>query len=190
MIKTREELKEYMRCDKEQLGIKRRWPRPFSDEIWKYERMLRKYEFWTNQKGVLSCGVKFVYKCLFHQKCVKLGIFIAPNTCGKGLSIAHINCIQINHHAIIGENLRIQEGVTIGASGGKAPIIGDNVYCASGCKIIGDVKVADGCVIGANAVVVKSIDEQGITVAGVPAKKISNHNSDKFVYFYKHKENE
>lgn len=188
MIKTKSDLKEYLACDKQQLGISRKRPRPFTDEIWKYERMLRHYEYWTNQSGMIAKVNCFIYKILFHQKCVKLGIFIAPNTCGKGLSIAHINCIEINHHARIGENLRIQEGVTIGASGGGAPTLGNNIFCGSGCKIMGEVTIADKCVIGANAVVVKSIEEEGITVAGVPAKKINNKNSDRFVYFYKYKE--
>ena len=86
----------------------------------------------------------------------------------------------------IGENCRIHEGVTIGASGGSdAPIIGNDVFLASGCKVMGKVKIADGCVIGANAVVVKSVEEKGVTVGGVPAKIISKNNSDKFIYWYK-----
>jgi serine O-acetyltransferase len=60
----------------------------------------------------------------------------------------------------------------------KAPIIGDNVYIAPGVKIFGDVKIADNCCIGANAVVNKTINEEGVTVAGIPAEKISNKNSD------------
>lgn len=183
-IKTKEDLKEFLRCDKKQLGITRKRPRPFTDEIWKYEITLRKYEYWTNQQGGIAKLMKFLYKIIFHQKCVKLGIFIGPNVCGKGLSIAHINCIEINDRAQIGENLRIHEGVTIGASGGKAPVLGNNVFLGSGCKIMGEVRVANRCVVGANAVVVKDIEEEGITVAGVPAKKINNNNSDCFIYFY------
>lgn len=185
MIETRKELKEYMKKDKEQLGIKRLFPRPFTDEIWKYEIVLRKYEYWISQKNLLGNLIRLYYKIKFHHLEVKLGIFIPPNVCGKGLSIAHINCIEINQNAIIGENLRIHEGVTIGASGGKdAPIIGNNVFLGSGCKVIGKVKIADHVAVGANAVVCKNIEEEGITVAGVPAKKVSNNNSDKFVYWY------
>lgn len=186
MIETRKDLKEYLEQDRLQLGIRRKRPRFFSDEIWKYEIILRKYEYWYNHRN--SFWVKIVrnyYKFLWHKWCVKLGISIGPNVCGKGLSIAHINGIQINGEAKIGENLRIQECVTIGASGGKAaPQIGNNVYLASGCKIIGDVKIADNCVVGANAVVVDDVLEEGVTVAGVPAKKISNNCSHKFVFFY------
>jgi serine O-acetyltransferase len=183
MIHTKQDLKEYLKADKEQLGIHRYFPRPFTDEIWKYERTLRKYEYWLNRGGYPVHIMRFVYKALLHKWSVKLGIFIGPNTCGKGLWITHINCIQINDHATVGENLRIQEGVVVGGNGNEgAPTIGNNVFLGSGCKVIGNVNIPDGCVVGAGAVVVKSFYENGITIAGVPAKKISNKNSDAFIH--------
>lgn len=183
MIRNRTDLKEYLRCDKERLGIQRRRPRPFTDEIWKYEIRLRKYEFWINQpSGLVSKIMRIVNKFMFHSISVKLGIFIGPNTCGKGLCITHINGIQINGHATVGDNLRIQECVTIGGSGDGVPRLGNNIFLGSGCKVIGEVQIADRCVVGANAVVVKDVLEEGITVAGVPARKISDKNSDIFIY--------
>lgn len=184
MIITKQDLNEYIKQDKTQLGITHNHPRPFTDEIWKYEITLRKYEYWINQTSKIAEIMSFIYKVIFHIKCVKLGIFIGPNTCGKGLSIAHPNCIEINDHAQIGENLRIHEGVTIGASGGSAPTIGNNVYLASGAKVIGDITIADNCAVGANAVVVKDVLEAGITVGGVPAKTISKNSSERFIYWY------
>ena len=187
MIRNKKDLKQYLKQDKQQLGIIRKYPRPFTDEIWKYEIALRKYEYWLNtSKSKAKKLILQFYKLRWHILCVKLGISIGPNVCDKGLSIAHFNCININQCAVIGENCRIHEGVTIGASGGSdAPIIGNDVFLASGCKVMGKVKIADGCVIGANAVVVKSVEEKGVTVGGVPAKIISKNNSDKFIYWYK-----
>ena len=185
MINSKAALKEYMEADKRQLGITRKYPRPFSDEIWKYEIILRKYEYWYNKNSIASRFIMAFYKFKWHSLSVKLGISIGPNVCGKGLSIAHSNAININDSAKVGENCRIHEGVTIGASGGAAPIIGNNCFLASGCKVIGNVIIADRCVVGANAVVVDNILESAITVAGVPAKKISSNNSDKFIYWYK-----
>lgn len=64
-----------------------------------------------------------------------------------------------------------RRGIISATNGEKeGPQIGDNVYIGVGAKIIGKVKVADNVAIGANAVV-KSIVEEGITVAGVLAKK-------------------
>ena len=185
MINTKSDLKEYLFQDKVQLGINRRFPKPFSDRIWRYEIVLRKYEYWLNKKngGILTKSVRLFYRFLHSRYSEKMGIDIPPNTCGKGLSIAHACCIFINDAAEIGDNLRIHEGVTIGASGGKeAAKIGDCVFLGTGCKIIGGVKIASHCAVGANAVVVKDVLEEGITVAGVPAKKISDNNSDRFIF--------
>ena len=203
MIRSKADLKEYLLADKKQLGITRNFPRPFADEIWKYEIVLRKYEYWMNRKqilrdsshhglealsvmgGVLVASIMTqFYKVLHHRNVVKTGIGIGPNCCGKGLSIAHIGTIQINGDALVGENLRIQEGVTVGAGSGGVPNIGNNVYLGSGCKVIGNVRIEDNCAVGANAVVTKDILEKGITVAGVPAKKISDKDSLSYVFWF------
>lgn len=186
MIKNRQDLKEYLEADRIQLGVRIKQPRPFVDDVWKFEIVLRYYEYWLNQSGFFAKFMTFIYKFRWHKMQFKYGIGIGPNCVGKGLSIAHINGININDKAIVGDNLRIQECVTVGASGGdKAPRIGNNVFLASGCKVMGDVYIADDCVVGANAVVVHDVLEPGITVAGVPAKKISNKDSSPFVFWYK-----
>lgn len=86
---------------------------------------------------------------------------------------------MVHPNAVIGKNCRIHECVTIGATNGStsAAKIGDNVFLASGAKIIGDVEIANDVAVGANAVVVKDILKPGITVGGVPAKQISENNS-------------
>jgi serine O-acetyltransferase len=116
---------------------------------------------------------------LFHKYSVKLGFSIPLNVFGPGLSIAHYGTIVVSDAAKVGKNCRIHEGVNIGATNGsfKAPEIGDNVFIGTGAKIIGDITIADDVAIGANAVVVKSILEKGVTYGGVPAKKISANNS-------------
>ncbi len=55
--------------------------------------------------------------------------------------------------------------------------IGNNVYIGPGARIFGDIEIADGIAIGANAVVNRSFLEPGITIAGVPARKISDKGS-------------
>ena len=99
------------------------------------------------------------------------------------MSIAHYGSIVVNHKAKIGKNCRIQENVTIGSTGGSdmAPQIGDNVFIASGARILGNISLGNDIAVGANAVVTKSFKENHITIAGVPAKKISDHGSVGFV---------
>lgn len=109
MIRTREELKEYLLADKIALKKKKNKPSFFGDEIWKFEIYLRKYEYYMN-RGVL----KYYYHYRWHNLGVKLGFSVPPNVCGKGLAIVHYGLLTINGNAKIGDYCRIQEGVNMG----------------------------------------------------------------------------
>lgn len=185
MIKNKEDLLFYLKQDKIALMLyeNKKKPRPFYDEVWKFQIALRKAEYVVNCKnGILYLPYKLIRKIVFHWRSVKCGFSIPLNVFGPGLSIAHYGTIVVNSNAKIGKNCRIQEDVNIGASGNeKAPQIGNNVFIGSGAKIIGDIVIADDIAIGAGAVVVKSFMEPGITIAGNPAKKISENSSKIFI---------
>lgn len=51
------------------------------------------------------------------------------------------------------------------------------MHFGTGCKVIGAVRIADNCAVGANAVVPRDVLEEGISVAGIPAKRVSDNNS-------------
>ena len=182
MIKSKQDLKYYLECDKLALRETRRKPRLLSDEIWKFEILLRKREYYTNVSGglwhkLIRLFLRFKYKRLS----MKLGFSIPLNVFGPGLSIAHYGTIVVAEKAKIGANCRIHEGVTIGATNGSsdAAQIGDNVFIGSGAKIIGGVKISNNVAIAANAVVVRDvICDSGCTVGGVPAKMISTNSSE------------
>lgn len=181
MIDSKETLKQYLEQDKLALG--RRGdskPRLFGDEIWKFEILLRKVEYYINCKsGVFATIVRKYYKFRFHNLSVKLGFSIPPNVFAEGLAIPHYGTIVVHANAKIGRNCRLQEGVNIGATSGshEAAVIGDNCFFGSGAKIIGAVIIASDVAVGAGAVVTKDITEPGTTWAGIPAKKISDKNS-------------
>lgn len=185
MIQTKQDLKEYLSCDQYALHQeRRRRPRIGRDEIWRFEILLRKAEYYTNaRKNLIDKILYVIYKTRFHHISVKLGFSIPMNVFGKGLSIAHYGSIVVNSNAKIGEYCRIQECVTIGSTSGsdKAPQIGDFVFIGSGARLIGDIKIGNNVAIGANAVVTKSCEENHVTLAGIPAKIISKHGSDGFV---------
>lgn len=194
MIKSKEDLKYYLEQDKLALYIPtaRKFPRPLCDDIWKFQIALRKMEYAVNccNHGIGKLYVLF-RKIRYHRLSVKYGFTIPINVFGPGLSIAHYGTIVVSTAARVGRNCRIHEGVNIGSTNGErqAAVIGDCVFIGTGAKIIGNVTIADNIAIGAGAVVTKSFSEPGITLGGVPAKKISDNGSklliSKAVYFEK-----
>lgn len=101
-----------------------------------------------------------------------LGIELRPKTqIGPGLSIFHGVGLVVNDHCVIGQNVNLRNGVTIGHSrpGGAAPILGDGVDVGANATVIGPITVGHYAVIGAGAVVVKSVPDR-VTVVGNPAR--------------------
>jgi len=149
------------------------------DDIWKFQRLMRKLEYQTNcERGnPLRILTSFRYRTLG----TKLGFSIPINVFGPGLSIAHSGTIVVHDRAKIGANCRLHVCVNIGTQAGKPndiPQIGDNCYIGPGAKIFGAVILGNNMAIGANAVVNKSFPEGNCTIGGVPAKKISNKTSE------------
>jgi serine O-acetyltransferase len=83
------------------------------------------------------------------------------------------NGVVIHPRVRIGRNVIIHQQVTIGGTGtgNVVPTIGNDVYIGAGAKILGPVTVGNNSVIGANAVVVKSVPSRCVA-AGVPARII------------------
>lgn len=180
MIKSKEDFKRYLKQDKIALGKQYNRPKIIGDEIWRFQILLRKAEYYKNtSKSIIKKILSIFYQYRYYKQRIKLGINIPLNTFEEGLSIAHIGTIVVNGNSKIGKNCRIHEGVTIGATNGEdnSPILGNNIFIGSGAKIIGNIRIADDVAIGANSCVVKNIEEKSITVAGIPAKKISDNDS-------------
>ncbi|MCH5258204.1 MAG: serine acetyltransferase [Lachnospiraceae bacterium] len=181
MIDSRETLKRYLEQDRLALGRKQdKRPRLYGDEIWKFEILLRKVEYYINcRSGIFASVLTAYYKFRFHRISVKLGFSIPPNVFAEGLAIPHYGNIVVHANTRAGKNCRLQEGVNIGATNGshEAAVIGDNCFFGSGVKVIGPVKIADDVAVGAGAVVTRDITEAGTTWAGVPAAKISDNDS-------------
>lgn len=96
---------------------------------------------------------------------------------GENLRIWHSNII-INGKAKLGNNINLHGNICIGANGRDdgAPIIEDNVDIGFGTVIIGNIKIAKNIKIGANSLVNKSFDKEGVTIAGCPARIIKNES--------------
>jgi serine O-acetyltransferase len=94
---------------------------------------------------------------------------------GKNSYFMHngLGCV-IHAKAIIGSNVRIYQNVTIGGRNGlAAPVIKNNTTIGAGACILGKITIGEFVQVGANAVVLKDIQD-GKTVIGIPAKEIKN----------------
>jgi len=89
----------------------------------------------------------------------------------KGLVFAHPVGVIINSKVRGGKGIIIESGVVIGDEKGKSPVLGDNIFIGSGAKIIGEIILGSNIKIGANAVVIKSCDDNQ-TLIGIPAKPL------------------
>ena len=95
-------------------------------------------------------------------------LYIYTKDIGPGLFIQHGFATIISAEKI-GQNCWINQQVTIGFSNDTdCPTIGDNVIIYAGAKVLGNVRIGDNSIVGANAVVVKDVPEN-CTVVGVPA---------------------
>ena len=110
----------------------------------------------------------------------KYGIDIHPgaNIAG-GVFIDHGVGVVIGETTIIGTNVLIYQGVTLGGTGketGKRhPTIEDNVMISAGATVLGNITVGHDSKIGAGAVVVKDVPPH-VTVVGVPGRIVRQNN--------------
>lgn len=127
---------------------------------------LKKYYFlarWVSQRGVRKTGIE-----------------IHPGAqIGKGFFIDHGNGVIIGETAIIGDNVTLYQGVTLGGTGkeqGKRhPTVGNNVMISAGAKVLGSFKIGDNSKIGAGSVVLEEVPPNS-TVVGVPGRVVKRNN--------------
>lgn len=110
----------------------------------------------------------------------KTGIEIHPGaTIGKGLFIDHGNGVIIGETAIIGDNVTLYQGVTLGGTGkeqGKRhPTVGNNVMISAGAKVLGSFTIGENSKIGAGSVVLSEVPPNS-TVVGVPGRVVKRDN--------------
>jgi len=122
----------------------------------------------------------FIARYLSEKSKIKTGIEIHPGAkIGKNLFIDHGMGVVIGETAIIGDNVIIYQGATLGGTGkekGKRhPTIGNNVMISAGAKILGSFKVGDNSKIGAGSVVLKEVPPNS-TVVGIPGRVVRKDN--------------
>ena len=110
------------------------------------------------------------------------GIEIHPGaTIGENLFIDHGMGIVIGETSVIGNNVCLYQGVTLGGvrqvKGKRHPTLSDNVVIGAGAKILGPIKIGKNSKVGANSVVTKNIPAN-TTVIGIPGRVIDHNSGD------------
>jgi serine O-acetyltransferase len=121
--------------------------------------------FWNHRMFLLARWFSQVARLL-------TGIEVHPGAkIGRRLFIDHGMGVVIGQTSIIGDDVTLYQGVTLGGTGkeeGKRhPTLEDNVVVGGGAKILGNITIGKNCRIGAGSVVLRNVPENS-TVVGVP----------------------
>lgn len=125
-------------------------------------------------------GHYFLARWISQRAARKTGIEIHPGaTIGKGFFIDHGAGVIIGETAVIGNNVTLYQGVTLGGTGkekGKRhPTLEDNVMVSAGAKILGSFTIGENSKIGAGSVVLGAVPPN-CTVVGVPGRIVKRND--------------
>ena len=158
--------------------IREDW-RTHERDIWRqgfWALLIYRFGRWRYRlPGLVRKPFSFLYKLLKFISQVLTGIDLpSETTVGRRLRIEHFGGIIVSGDTVIGDDVVIRNGVTLGLrrTGERgAPILGNRVDIGAGAKILGKIHIGDGAVIGANAVVLKDVPPGALAV-GIPARII------------------
>jgi serine O-acetyltransferase len=117
-------------------------------------------------------GMRFLARLNSQFARLFTGIEIHPGAeLGRRLFIDHGTGTVIGETAVVGNDVTLYQGVTLGGTGkekGKRhPTLGNNISIGSGAKLLGNITVGDNCRVGAGSVVLRSVPANS-TIVGVP----------------------
>jgi serine O-acetyltransferase len=131
---------------------------------------------YTVRPRALRAPLSFVYRVMKTATQILTGIDLpCETTIGRRFRIDHFGGVIISGDAVIGDDVVVRNGVTIGLrrrDDPGSPVIGNRVDIGAGAKILGRIRVGDDVIIGANAVVIRDVPPGSIAV-GVPARVIA-----------------
>lgn len=123
--------------------------------------------------ALLRKPMSMIYRVLKTVSQVLTGIDLPCEVAiGRRFRIEHFGGIIISGDAVLGDDVVLRNGVTIGLKHRDdpgSPVIGNRVDIGAGAKLLGKIRIGDDVLIGANAVVITDVPANSIAV-GVPAR--------------------
>ena len=172
MISTKEDLKNVIELEKKGYGR--------NSLIHRYLRELRICEYYKNCGGSITRILFKLHNFYRNRLGLRLGFEIPLNVFGKGLHIFHTGNIIINGTSSVGEYCNIIGSTCLGSkNGGSGPTLGNHCELGMNSVVIGNVQIGNSVYIGAGAVVTKSFEQDGVSLAGVPAKIVASRRDSK-----------
>lgn len=155
------------------------------DPGFRFTYYLRKVAFYSKKKRSIAIFSYIYNRILLHHYRFRYGFDISPTTSiGPGLYIGHFGGVVISPYAVLGANINIAQGVTIGAASRGprtgAPTLEDRVWVGANAIIVGKVTIGREALIAPGAYVNFDVPAQSV-VLGNPGQIVSNSGSRGYV---------
>ena len=154
------------------------WSHFFKDFI--FQHRLRYIVYFRIAQNTKNKLVKLLCEYKLYRMSRKFGIEIKTRTkIGAGFVMNHPYNITVSDLAVIGNNVNIMKGATVGYACGKrrgAPVIGDKVYIGLNATVLGGITIGNDVLIAPNAFVNQDVPEHSIVI-GNPAVIIPRENA-------------
>ena len=146
---------------------------------------LRKTTYYCGRKNPFALFAYLYYRIQLHRYRFKYGFDISPTTSiGPGLYIGHFGGVVVSPQAVLGANVNIAHGVTIGAASRGprtgSPTLEDRVWVGANAILVGKITIGHDALIAPGAYVNFDVPSMAV-VLGNPGKVVSNEGSVGYV---------
>jgi serine O-acetyltransferase len=168
-----------------QTGRRAFWSAYLREPGFRFTCYLRKTAYYSSRKRSFAFFAYLYNRVLYHHYRFRYGFDISPTTAiGPGLYIGHFGGVVVSPHAVLGANVNIAQGVTIGAAGRGprtgAPTLEDRVWVGAHAVLVGNIVIGHDALIAPGAYVNFDVPPMAV-VLGNPGKVVSSEGSIGYV---------
>jgi serine O-acetyltransferase len=168
-----------------QTGRRAFWSAYLREPGFRFTCYLRKTAHYSSRKKSFAVIAYLYNRVLYHHYRFRYGFDISPTTrIGPGLYIGHFGGVVVSPHAILGANVNIAHGVTIGAASRGprtgAPTLEDRVWVGANAVLVGNITIGHDALIAPGAYVNFDVPPMAV-VLGNPGKVVSSEGSIGYV---------